>query len=81
VSIAEAYRLVRRTGCIFGSPEEVKAQLADIAAYLGTTEPIELGAALLLEQAGCERSQLQLSLALGDGEESEERDDAAPQRR
>ena len=43
-----------------------KAQLADIAAYLGTTEPIELGAALLLEQAGYERTQVQLALDLGE---------------
>jgi hypothetical protein len=63
MSVAEAYRLVRRTGCVYGSPEEVKARLADIAAYLGTKDPIELGAALLLEQAGYERSQLQLDLA------------------
>jgi len=62
VSIEEAYRQVRRTGCVYGSPEEVKAQLADIAAYLGTKDPIELGAALLLEQAGYERTQVQLQL-------------------
>jgi hypothetical protein len=62
VSIEEAYRQVRRTGCVYGSPEEVKAQLADIAAYLGTKDPIELGAALLLEQAGYERTQMQLQL-------------------
>jgi len=79
VSIEEAYRQVRRTGCVYGSPAEVKAQLADIAAYLGTTEPIELGAALLLEQQGCERTQVQLRLdlasedaerALGPGEQN-----------
>ncbi len=62
MSIDEAYRRVRKTGCIFGTEEEVKTQLADIAAYLGTKDPIELGAALLLEQSGYERSQLQLSL-------------------
>lgn len=62
MSIDEAYRQIRKTGCVYGSPEEVKAQLADIAKYLGTTDPIELGAALLLEQAGCERSQLQMDL-------------------
>ncbi len=62
MSIEEAYRRVRATGCVYGSPEELRAQLADIAAYLGTKDPIELGAALLLEQAGCERSQLQLQL-------------------
>jgi hypothetical protein len=65
VSIEEAYRRVRATGCVYGSPEELKAQLADIAAYLGTKDPIELGAALLLEQAGYEPTQLQLALAGG----------------
>jgi hypothetical protein len=62
VSIDEAYRQVRKTGCVFGTAQEIKAQLTDIAVYLGTEDPIELGAALLLEQAGYERSQLQLSL-------------------
>jgi hypothetical protein len=62
VSIEEAYRQVRKTGCVYGTEREVKAQLADIAAYLGTKDPTELGAALMLEQAGYERSQLQLSL-------------------
>lgn len=66
MSIEEAYRQVRRTGCVHGSPEEVKAQLADIAAYLGTKDPIELGAALLLEQAGYERTQVQLRLDLAE---------------
>jgi hypothetical protein len=69
VSVAEAYRLVRRTGCVHGTPEELKAQLADIASYLSTTDPIELGAALLLKQSGYERSQLQLDLALTEGDE------------
>lgn len=64
MSIEEAYRQVRRTGCVYGSPHELKAQLADIAAYLGTGDPIELGAALLLEQAGYERTQVQLELDL-----------------
>lgn len=62
MSVEEAYRQVRRTGFAYGSTEEVKAQLADIAEYLGTKDPIELGAALLLEQAGYERTQLQLQL-------------------
>lgn len=66
MSIEEAYRRVRRTGCVYGSPEQVKAQLAGIAAYLGTKDPIELGAALLLEQAGYERTQVQLQLALAE---------------
>ena len=62
MSIEEAYRRVVKTGFAYGSAEEVKAQLADIAAYLGTKDPIELGAALLLEQAGYERAHVQLSL-------------------
>ena len=66
MSIEEAYRQVRRTGCIYGSPEEVKAQLADIVAYLGTNDPIELGAALLLEQAGYDRTQVRLQLDLAE---------------
>lgn len=66
MSIEEAYRQVRRTGCVYGRPEELKAQLADIAVYLGTTDPIELGAALLLEQAGYERTQVQLQLDLAE---------------
>jgi hypothetical protein len=65
VSVEEAYREVRRTGCVHGTPEEVKAQLAEIADYLGTLDPIELGAALLLEQAGYERTRVQLRLPLG----------------
>ena len=64
MSIEEAYRQVRRTGCVYGTPEELKAQLADIAAYLGSRDPVELGAALLLEQAGYERTQVQLQLDL-----------------
>jgi hypothetical protein len=66
VSIEEAYRQVRRTGCVYGSLEAVKAQLADIAAYLGTKDPIELGAALLLEQASYERTLVQLQLHLAE---------------
>ncbi|HEU5105887.1 MAG TPA: hypothetical protein VFU11_08595 [Solirubrobacterales bacterium] len=64
MSIGEAYRRVRRTGCVYGTPEELKAQLTDIAAYLGTEDPTELGAALLLERAGYERAQVQLQLDL-----------------
>lgn len=64
MSVEEAYRQVRRNGCVYGTPEELKAQLADIADYLGTKDPIELGAALLLEQAGYERTQVQLQLDL-----------------
>lgn len=68
MSIEEAYQRVRRTGCAYGRPEKVKAQLADIAVYLDTSDPIELGAALLLEQGGCERTQVQLQLDLDKGD-------------
>ncbi|HEY5053551.1 MAG TPA: hypothetical protein VII45_09110 [Solirubrobacterales bacterium] len=65
--IAEAYRQVRRTGCVYGSPEAVKAQLESIAAYLDTSDPIELGAALLLKQAGYQRTREQLTLPVAAG--------------
>lgn len=64
LSIEEAYRQVRRTGFVYGTPEELRSQLADIVDYLGTKDPIELGAGLLLEQAGYERTQVQLQLDL-----------------
>lgn len=40
------------------------AQLQSISEYLDTKDPIELGAALFLEQAGFERTQIQLTLEL-----------------
>lgn len=70
MSVAEAYSRVRHTCNVHGTEKEVRAQLKDIARYLGTTDPIELGAALLLEQAGYERAHVQLSLLdAGAGEE------------
>ena len=62
--VHEAYRRVRKTCCVYGSQQEVMAQLHSISEYLGTKDPIELGAALLLEQAGHERTQIQLTLEL-----------------
>ena len=62
---------MRHAGCVHGGPVELKAQLAEIAEYLGTTDPIELGAALLLEQAGCERTQIQLELQFEPGDRPE----------
>lgn len=41
-------------------PEEQCAHLAEIASYIGETDPLMIGAAWLLEQEGCERSQLTL---------------------
>ncbi len=52
-------------GCLFGStPEEQCALLAEIAAYIGERDPMMIGAAWLLEQAGHERSQLTLPLGV-----------------
>lgn len=62
--IHEAYRRVKRTGCVYGSQQVVMAQLKSISKYLDSKDPIELGAALLLEQAGYERSHVQLTLEL-----------------
>jgi len=71
VSLERAYREARRTGCVYGSRREVLDQLAYISIYLGTCDPADLVAALLLEQAGYERSdalapgeQLALEMAL-----------------
>lgn len=41
-------------------PEEQCAHLAEIASYIGETDPLMIGAAWLLEQCGYERSQLDL---------------------
>ena len=62
--VHEAYRQVKHTGCVYGTQDEVMAWLRDISEYLDTKDPIELGAALLLEQAGYERSQVQLTFEL-----------------
>jgi hypothetical protein len=48
-------------GSLFGStPEEQCALLAEIADYIGERDPMMIGAAWLLEQAGHERPQLTL---------------------
>ena len=62
--VHEAYRRVKKTGCVYGSQDEVMAWLHSISEYLGTKDPIELGAALLLEQAGFKRTTVQLRLEL-----------------
>lgn len=67
--IHEAYTLLRRKGVAMGGPDVALARLADIRRYLGTTDPIELGAALLLELAGCERGQLAFTFGDDDGGE------------
>lgn len=48
-------------GALFGAtPEQECARLAEIADYIGETDPLMIGAAWLLEQSGYERSQLDL---------------------
>lgn len=48
-------------GSLFGSsPEAQRALLAEIADYIGERDPMMIGAAWLLEQAGFERAQLSL---------------------
>lgn len=48
-------------GSLHGAtPEQERAHLAEIATYIGETDPTTIGAAWLLEQAGYERSQLSL---------------------
>lgn len=50
-----------RPGCWAGADAEQQLEhLAEIAAYIGTADPWMVGAAFLLEQDGCERSQLPL---------------------
>lgn len=44
------------------TPDEECAHLAEIASYVGESDPLMIGAAWLLEQSGCERTQLTLSL-------------------
>jgi hypothetical protein len=48
-------------GSLFGSsPEQQCALLAEIATYIGETDPLMIGAAWLLEQSSYERPQLSL---------------------
>jgi hypothetical protein len=48
-------------GAVFGAtPEQECALLAEIAHYIGESNPMMIGAAWLLEQAGFERSQISL---------------------
>lgn len=49
-----------RRGCWGADPNEQLEHLAEIAAYIGCTDPWMIGAAFLLEQEGYERSQLTL---------------------
>jgi hypothetical protein len=50
----------RRGGLNGATPEEECDHLAEIADYIGETDPLMIGAAWLLEQCGYERSQLSL---------------------
>jgi hypothetical protein len=46
---------------LFGAtPEQECSLLAEIASYIGESDPTMIGAAWLLEQSGYERSQLSL---------------------
>jgi hypothetical protein len=57
-----------RAGSLFGStPEGQCALLAEIAEYIGETDPRMIGAAWLLEQEGYERTQLRFEF--GNNEE------------
>jgi hypothetical protein len=48
-------------GELFGATPEAECKLlAEIAAYIGETDPTMIGAAWLLERSGYERSQLSL---------------------
>lgn len=42
------------------TPDQERTMLAEIAAYIGETDPLMIGAAWLLEQEGYERTQLDL---------------------
>ncbi len=48
-------------GSINGAtPDQERALLVEIARYIDDTDPLMIGAAWLLEQSGCERSQMDL---------------------
>lgn len=64
MSIEQAAKMLSRRGVWRESAQALRAQLADISEYLGTKDPIELGAAYLLEINGYERGREQLSLEL-----------------
>lgn len=60
--VHEAYRRLLFTCMVYSSPEEAIAQLKSIRDYLGTTDPMLLGAAFLLEQEGYARAHEALRL-------------------
>lgn len=47
----------RLGGLMGATPDEERAHLAEIASYIGETDPLTIGATWLLEQCGYERSQ------------------------
>lgn len=61
--VAEAYSQARGSCCcVHGTERDVRTHQRDISRYLGTTDPLKIGAARLLELAGYERTHVQLSL-------------------
>jgi hypothetical protein len=55
---------LRHSGlCPFGLGDEAIDALEDVASYLDTTDPTEIGAGALLETSGYQRTQLTLEIA------------------
>jgi hypothetical protein len=55
---------LRHSGlCPFGIGDEAIDALAEVARYLDTTDPMEIGAGALLETSGHHRTQLALEIA------------------
>lgn len=66
-AVREAHRRLAATGMAPYPLEEGLATLAEIAEYLGSEDPIEIGAGYLLELEGYERTREQLRLEFGAG--------------
>lgn len=64
-AVREAHRRLAASGIAPYPLEQGLAQLAEIASYLGTDDPIEIRAGYLLELEGYERASEQLRLDLG----------------
>ncbi len=61
-AVVEAHRRLRPTGMAPYPLREGLATLADVADYLATEDPVEIGAGYLLELEGFERTREQLVL-------------------